>query len=185
MGITPGETSALKTQELLSSSLHVKTESIYGSGMIPRHWYPVSYSFDWKFTNGGRGTVWTTGESKVVYIDVANPKLSLSQFIKIYGEPSELFIVTYRGYKTHVYLVFSELGIIVDVNKTISESNYVTVRSKNQIDSITYIDKEVLNKFMYYSIFGNILGEEIDEKLREILQPWTGYGEYEIINFWQ
>lgn len=185
MGIIPGETSALKTKELLSSSIYVKTESIYGSGMIPSQWYPVSYSFNWKFTHGGRGGVWTTGESKVVFIEIDDPKLNLSQFIKIYGKPSVLLIIPYWGLKTHVYLVFSELGMIVDVNETISKSNHVTVRSSNQIDSITYVDKVLLIKFIQNFISRSVPEEDIDEKLREISQPWSGYGKYETINFWQ
>ena len=185
MGIIPGETSALKTKELLSSSIYVKTESIYGSGMIPSQWYPVSYSFHWEFTNGSRGAVWTTGESKVVYIDIIKPKLNLAQFIKIYGKPSELLIIPYWGLKTDVYLVYSELGILLDIQKTISESNHVTVWSSNQIDSITYIDKELLIKFMQNFISRNVPEEVIDEKLREISQPWNGYGKYETIIFWK
>ncbi len=184
MGITPGLTSALETSELLLSSSLVDKNSIFGTGMLKSHWYPISYSYNWEFINGERGIVWLASESKVVYIELVNPKINLSQFFELYGEPSELFVVPYWGNKTHVYLVYSELGVILDVRETLSRKNVLSLGTMDRIKTINYIDKTLLDSVIHFFIFGDVYEETPESDLALIKQNWKGFGQYTSINYW-
>jgi hypothetical protein len=183
-GITPGLTNAIEVNELLSSSSFVLKDSILGSGMLKSTWYPISYSFSWEFSNGERGTVWLTSDSKVVYTEFKDPKLTLSQFIKLYGDPSSLLIVPFWGNKTYVYLVYPDIGVILEVRKILSAKDDLVIRSVDRIKTINYIDNSLLNSVIYFFVFGDEYELTPESKLVHILQAWSGFGKYKSIDYW-
>ncbi len=184
MGITPGSTDSLETNKALLSSPLVSKDSILGSGMLKSQWYPISYSYNWKFLNGERGVVWLTSESKVAYIEIIEPKINLRQFINVYGEPSSLLIVPYWGSKTHVYLVYPEIGVILDIRKTLSNKDDLSIQAFDSIKTINYIDKTLLNSVIHFFVFGDVYEETPESKLTLIKQIWVGFGKYTSINYW-
>jgi hypothetical protein len=185
LGIKPGFTSGLEAQNILYSSSYVDEQSIKGMSIVKKIWYPISYYYYWDFVDGSHGKAAVTGESKVELIELENININLNEYIRIYGEPSDLLIIPYWGYKTHVYVIYSDSGVVLDIYKTLSKNNVINLRSFDQIKSISYINKDLLYSTLHYFILGDIYEESPYEKIRKIIQPWKGYEKYKLIQFWE
>lgn len=184
MGITPARTNTLEAIDLLKSSPYIEVPSIDGSGMITRNWYPVSYSLEWDFVDRSKGVVWLSSESKVVNIDFIDPHISLSEFAKIYGNPSGVIISPYWGVKTHVYLLYPEIGVVLEIDKLLKKQQTVNIFRRDPISTITYVDKDLFYRFVHFYVFGDALSEKPLDELASIIQPWKGYGHYSLIDYW-
>jgi hypothetical protein len=175
--ITPGETTKQEVLNILPTLAEVETGSVEDAETLTGGFYNhVSWSFI-EHTGDYSGQIFFQDEI-VSTIAIYNKKGSLTfdDAVNLLGEPEYVIVFSQPTQKLAIYVINPSKGYALFISKGyVDPGDEAYIRSRNSVKAVHYIDPQLFNNLLISRpifIPGSLILEH--------MQPWRGFGEYEI-----